>query len=235
MGKKVNPLNFRLDITQKHQSNWFSDFSKYSSFLKRDRQIRILIIWLLKYIEEHEKKHIFDLHNINIERSCNNKKLIIQIKIVDNIILKQLFDKYFVRYSSLLYEIKKLNFDCKFFIRFINITSSFINPNFILNLLISKVDKRITFRRSLQVVIQEFNKLANEILINNKSLIKNFGLLIKISGRIGGSDIASSLKVKEGIISLQTLKSNVLYKFEQLNTIFGLIGIKVWVSNTFIN
>lgn len=234
MGKKVNPLTFRLGIYQNHRSNWFSNFKDYSKILKQDRQIRLLLIWFLKFIEENEKNKLFNFHDINIERFSNNNKLLIEIKILQKIDIKDLFNKYYEKCSNIFYEIKKLSFIQQIYIRLVNINKYLIDATFILDLLTSKVSKKVTFRRAIQTVLYEFRSLTNQLKKTNTS-IKDFGLIIKISGRINGVDLAHVTKVNEGTISLQKLTSNISYKSERLETPFGTIGIKIWVSNNFKN
>jgi small subunit ribosomal protein S3 len=57
------------------------------------------------------------------------------------------------------------------------------------------------------------------------------GVKIKVSGRLGGKEIAGSEWLKEGRIPLHTLRSDIDYGFAQANTTFGVIGVKVWVFN----
>jgi small subunit ribosomal protein S3 len=57
------------------------------------------------------------------------------------------------------------------------------------------------------------------------------GIKIKVSGRLGGREIASSEWLKDGRIPLHTLRSDIDYGFSEANTSFGKIGVKVWVYN----
>ena len=57
------------------------------------------------------------------------------------------------------------------------------------------------------------------------------GIKIRLSGRLGGAEIARSEWMKEGRIPLHTLRSNIDYGFAGANTSFGVIGVKVWVFN----
>ena len=55
------------------------------------------------------------------------------------------------------------------------------------------------------------------------------GIKIKVSGRIGGAEMARSEQYKEGRIPLHTIRANIDYAFSESNTIYGKIGIKVWI------
>ena len=57
------------------------------------------------------------------------------------------------------------------------------------------------------------------------------GIKIKVSGRLGGADIARSEWMKEGRVPLHTLRSDIDYGFKTANTSYGAIGVKVWVFN----
>ena len=56
---------------------------------------------------------------------------------------------------------------------------------------------------------------------------------IKISGRLDGADIARYIWHKDGIIPLSTLSTNLDYTNYAVNTIYGLLGIKIWLFKNF--
>ena len=55
------------------------------------------------------------------------------------------------------------------------------------------------------------------------------GIKISVSGRLGGAEIARTEWYKEGRVPLHTLRANVRYSAAEAHTIYGLIGVKVWV------
>ena len=55
------------------------------------------------------------------------------------------------------------------------------------------------------------------------------GIKIKVSGRLGGAEMARSEQYKEGRIPLHTLRADIDYAISEANTVYGKIGIKVWI------
>ena len=76
---------------------------------------------------------------------------------------------------------------------------------------------RAAFRRVLKMTVQNAMKTGVQ------------GIKIKVSGRLGGAEMARTLEVKEGRIPLHTLRADIDYGFAESNTTFGVIGVKVWV------
>ena len=87
-----------------------------------------------------------------------------------------------------------------------------------------QLEKRIPFRRAMKSAIQRAQRAQ----------IK--GIKIQVSGRLNGAEIARSEWLRKGQVPLQTLRANVDYSFRTANTIYGLLGIKIWtfqgVDNT---
>ena len=82
-----------------------------------------------------------------------------------------------------------------------------------------QLEKRVAFRK---VVRQTAQKLK-------KNGVKGFK--IQIAGRLNGSEIARAEWVREGRVPLQTLRANISYSTYRANTIYGVLGIKVWIFN----
>jgi small subunit ribosomal protein S3 len=77
--------------------------------------------------------------------------------------------------------------------------------------------KRVAFRRTLKKAIQTHREAGGQ------------GIKIRISGRIGGAEIARSEGYKWGKIPLQTIRADIDYGFSEARTSYGLIGVKVWI------
>ena len=83
--------------------------------------------------------------------------------------------------------------------------------------MVKQLEERIAFRRAMREAIQ----LVQENQIS--------GIKIQISGRLNGAEIARSEWSREGRVPLQTLRANIDYSAKQANTIYGVLGIKVWL------
>jgi len=85
------------------------------------------------------------------------------------------------------------------------------------NLIASQLEKRVAFRKATRTVLQ----LAQNQKIN--------GIKIQVSGRLNGAEIARSEWLREGRVPLQTLRADIDYATTEANTIYGVLGIKVWL------
>lgn len=92
------------------------------------------------------------------------------------------------------------------------------NASSIANFLIEFLERRFSYRFALNVLFRK--KLQNE---------KWQGIKIQISGRLNGAEIARREWVREGRLPLQTLQANIDYSYKQAYTIYGVLGVKVWV------
>ena len=120
--------------------------------------------------------------------------------------------------TNLLNKLKKiLPIDRQLTINIIEIEKFNLNASVIGDLIVKQLEERIAFRRAMREAMQ----LAQENQIN--------GIKIQISGRLNGAEIARSEWSREGRVPLQTLEANIDYSAKEANTIYGVLGIKVWL------
>lgn len=204
MGKKVNPRVFRLGLSEKWRSRWFSgrDFAK---FLEQDVSIRRFI--------KHELRDAA-IDRIEIERSRGEVSINVTAAKPGLIIgrggagideLKKKIAKKFLDQNT------KLN---------INITEVSV-PNLSASVIVESiredVEKRIPYRRVMKQNIDKVVKAGGK------------GVKIMLAGRLNGVDIARTEKLTQGKIPLQTMRANIDYSRGVANTMYGTIGIKVWI------
>ena len=204
MGQKTHPLGFRLDVTQRHKSLWFANKKKYSLILKEDFLIRQHILYDIKQA---------NITNIEIQRKVNQ----IEISIYTarpGIILGKSGNGIDQLKDQIHYKIKPAQ---EIRINVIEITEPDKEASIIAEFLALQLEKRIAFRRAIRQSIQKAQK-AN---------IK--GLKIQISGRLNGAEIARSEWVREGRVPLQTIRADIDYSYKSAQTIYGVLGIKVWL------
>ena len=84
---------------------------------------------------------------------------------------------------------------------------------------IDALEKRKSFRKVVKKATEELMKL--------KSKVK--GVKIQVSGRLNGAEIARTEWVKSGRVPLQTLRANIDYSYKTAKTIYGIIGVQVWI------
>jgi small subunit ribosomal protein S3 len=206
MGQKTHPLGFRLGIVQEHKSIWYATFNNYASILEEDDKIRMYIHTLSKtnYIS-----------NVKIYR--NGLKDQIQINIETGkpgILVGDLGSGL----KDLLKNLKKLLPDNRqLTIKVFEVEKIDLEAQLLANLVADQLEKRIAFRRAIRTALQR----AQKENVN--------GIKIQVSGRLNGAEIARSEWIREGRVPLQTLRADIDYATAEANTIYGVLGIKVWL------
>lgn len=212
MGQKTHPLGFRLGITQNHKSNWYANFNQYANILEEDDKIRTTI---KKISTSSEKQTDFSIANIQIHRNGLNNQIQLNIETGKPGIL---VGEDGNNIKNLLTTIKKLlpkNRQCR--INVFEIEKVDLSASLLANLVAEQLEKRIAFRRA----IREALKRAKRQNVN--------GIKIQVSGRLNGAEIARSEWIREGRVPLQTLRADIDYATKEAHTIYGVLGIKVWV------
>nr|YP_009300498.1 ribosomal protein S3 [Campylaephora sungminbooi]AKU47417.1 ribosomal protein S3 [Campylaephora sungminbooi]ALN11864.1 ribosomal protein S3 [Campylaephora sungminbooi] len=207
MGQKIHPLGFRIGITQKHKSSWFANMKNYSYLLKEDYLIR-------SYIEKELNKASISL--IYIERKINQIEIYIHTA-RPGIVLGRMGTGIDILRKNIE---KYIRTKQKIRINVIEITEPDKQSILIAEFIAQQLEKRVAFRRAVRQGIQRAQK-AN---------VK--GIKVQVSGRLNGAEIARKEWVREGRVPLQTLRADIDYAYTTAQTIYGILGIKVWLFKT---
>ncbi len=201
MGQKVNPIALRLGIIKGWDSNWYGG-KDFSGKLVEDHEIR-------KYIDARLARG--GVSKVVIERTLKRITLTIHTARPGVVIGKggQEVDKLKEELKKLtgkdiqinIYEIKRPELDAKL----------------IGDSIAQQLQARISYRRAMKQAIASALRVGAE------------GIKIKVSGRLGGAEMARTEQYKEGRIPLHTLRADIDYAVSEANTVYGKIGIKVWV------
>ena len=206
MGQKTHPLGFRLGITQEHKSKWYANFNQYANILQEDDKIRTYINTISK---------INSISNIQINRNGLNDQIQLNIETGKPGIL--VGDRG-SGLENLLTNIKKiLPSSRQLTINVFEVEKVDLDANLLADLVAEQLEKRIAFRRAIREALQRAQKQN----VN--------GIKIQVSGRLNGAEIARSEWIREGRVPLQTLRADIDYATQEANTIYGVLGIKVWL------
>ena len=202
MGQKVNPIGIRLGISRDHNSVWFAEKDKYREILFNDFQV-----------SEFLKKELDNafVSKIHIERPAQSAKVTIHTARPGMIIGKrgEDIDRLREKLTQIMNVPVSLNTQE---IRKPDLDAQLVAANIALQL-----EKRAMFRRVMKRAAQ--NTMRQGAL----------GVKIKVSGRLGGAEIARSEWHKEGRVPLHTLRADVDYGLAEAKTTYGIIGVKVWI------
>lgn len=205
MGQKVNPKIFRISVNKNWSSRWFAG-RDYAKFLQQDITIK-------KYI----KKTLPDagIDRIEIERSPEKVNIIIHTakpgliigrggQAIEN--LRLYISRKFIKDKSLqinisIQEVKQPN----------------LSAEVVLQGAIAEIEKRVPFRRVMKRAIENVRRAGAQ------------GVKISMAGRLNGAEIARTEVLSEGKVPLHTLRADIDYARGAARTIYGAIGIKVWI------
>tara|TARA_B100001167_G_scaffold39132_1_gene22108 strand:- start:485 stop:1159 length:675 start_codon:yes stop_codon:yes gene_type:complete len=201
MGQKVNPTSLRLGIVKGWESSWYGG-KKFSDKLVEDHKIR-------EYIIARIPKG--GISKIVIERTLKLLELTIHTARPGIII-----GRGGSEVDKLKGELKKLTKkDVQ--INIFEIKRPEIDAKLIGDSIAQQLRARISHRRAMKQAI------ASAMRVGAK------GIKVKVSGRIGGAEMARSEQYKEGRIPLHTIRADIDYAICESKTIYGKIGVKVWV------
>nr|YP_010700285.1 ribosomal protein S3 [Euglena undulata]WCH63429.1 ribosomal protein S3 [Euglena undulata] len=207
MGQKVHPLGFRIGISIEHSSFWFSKKKNYLSLLKEDVFIRNFITNKLSEsfvsLIEIKRKSDFLFIDIHVAKPGsvigNNGIKLIELQ------------------NSLSFSLAK-NFSSRTLtINVLEVVSPDLNSRFLADFIRQQLEKRVPFRRVIKSAILKAQKAGAK------------GIKIQISGRLNGAEIARTEWVRDGQVPLHTLKANIDYYNHKARTLYGILGIKVWI------
>ncbi len=206
MGQKTHPLGFRLGITQDHKSTWYANFNQYANLLEEDDKIRT-------YINSIAKTN--NISNLNIYRNGLNDQIQVTIETgKPGILVGELGSGL----ETVLSNLKKiLPSNRQLTIKVLEVEKVDLDAKLLADLVAEQLEKRIAFRRAIREALQRAQKQN----VN--------GIKIQVSGRLNGAEIARSEWIREGRVPLQTLRADIDYATSEANTIYGVLGIKVWL------
>jgi len=206
MGQKTHPLGFRLGITQEHQSVWYANFNQYASILEEDDKIRTYINTISRANYISKVKIYRNVLKDHIQLTIETGKPGILVDDMGNGL------------KNLLKNLKKLlPAGRQLTIKVAEIEFVDLEAKLLADLVAEQLEKRIAFRRATRTVLQR----AQRQNVN--------GIKIQVSGRLNGAEMARSEWVREGRVPLQTLRADIDYATTEANTIYGVLGIKIWL------
>jgi small subunit ribosomal protein S3 len=201
VGQKTHPIGLRLGIIRSWDSNWYDEKS-FSSKLEEDRTIR-------NYVRNRLKKA--GISRILIERTP--KRAVITINTSRPGIVIGRSGK---EISQLEEELKKItNKEVKILIN--EIKRPELDAFLVAENIAQQLEGRIAFRRAMKNGITAAMRMGAE------------GVRVKSAGRLGGAEMARTEQYKEGRIPLHTLRADIDYATATARTIYGAIGVKVWI------
>jgi len=203
MGQKANPIGNRLGIIRGWESNWYGNKKDFAGKLVEDNKIRT-------YLNARISKG--GIARIVIERTLG--KLIVTIHTSKPGII---IGKGGGEVDRIKEELKKLTGKEDVQINILEIRRPELDAQIVADTIARQIENRINFKRATKMAIASTLRMGAE------------GIKVKLSGRLGGAEIARSEEFKQGRTPLHTFRMDIDYANVFAQTVYGKIGIKVWI------
>ena len=202
MGQKVNPVGLRVTVTKDWLSKWYADKKEYAPLLLEDIKIRDLV---------KKKLESAAVPKIGIERYANRVRITIHTARPGIVIGRK-----GAEIDKLKEELAKLT-GKEIYVDIVEVKTPEVDAQLVAENIALQLERRISFRRAMKKAVQtamDFGAL---------------GIKVNCGGRLGGAELARREKYRQGKIPLHTLRADIDYGFAEARTVYGKIGVKVWL------
>ena len=202
MGQKVNPHGFRVGIIKDWDSRWFAKDSDFGDTLVEDYKVR-------KFL----KKNLYaaGVPRIEIERDAVKVRIHIHCAKPGIVIGKGGAEIEKLR-KQLEAMVKK-----PVIVNIVEVKQPDLSAQLVAENIAAQLERRVSFRRAMKQSIGRTMRLGAK------------GIKTRVSGRLGGAEIARAEDYHEGTIPLQTIRADIDYGFAEADTTYGKLGVKVWI------
>ncbi len=204
MGQKIHPIGFRLGVTKDHLSRWYADTKRYPELLQEDHLIR-------NYVAKELNNA--GIAKVRIERKADQIDLEIHTARPGVVVGRggSGIEKLRTELQELVGNTRQIR------INVVEVSRVDADAALIAEYITQQLERRVSFRRVVRQAIQRAQRAEVQ------------GIKIQVSGRLNGAEIARTEWVREGRVPLHTLRADIDYAYRTALTIYGILGVKVWV------
>jgi len=202
MGQKVHPKGLRIGIIRDWDAKWFAGKKDYTTLLHEDVKVR-------KFIKE--KLFAAGVSRVEIERAASRLKVTIHAAKPGMIIGRGGTGVDELRKQIEAMTKKQVS------VNIVEIRIPEIDAQLVAESVASSLERRVSFRRAIKQAVTRAMRLGAR------------GAKVKVSGRLGGAEMARRETSSEGTVPLHTLKADIDYGLAEAKTTYGQIGVKVWI------
>ena len=204
MGQKVHPLGFRIGVTQTNRSQWFAKPKDYANLVKEDLIIRDYVAQQLSNASISRVNISRQVDRIEIEFFTARPRALVGAKGEALVKVREALKAKLPAHRSVaLYVTKTVQPE---------LDAVCVAENIAMQL-----EKRAPFRRAIRQALRSAQKAGA------------VGIKVQIAGRLNGAEIARSEWAREGRVPLHTIRADIDYATARAQTVYGILGIKVWV------
>lgn len=202
MGRKVNPIGFRLKVNKTWDGRWYAEGGEYVDQLHQDFSVRNMI---------REMAPRAGVSRIEIERYPGNVKIFVHTAKPGVLIGRKGESVKIIRKELEALVGKKIDLQIK------EIKDPDLDAYLVAENIADQLVRRISYRRAMRRALQQTMRAGAE------------GAKIEVAGRLGGADMARRVWMREGRVPLHTLRANIDYAVAKAVTTYSVIGVKVWI------
>ena len=202
MGQKINPIGMRVGIIRDWDAKWYAE-KDFADFLHEDLKIR-------KHIETNLKEA--SVSRVEIERAANRVNVSIHTAKPGMVIGKGGSEVEKLRKALNTLTNKRVH------INIVEIKKADLDAKLVGEGIARQLENRVAFRRAQKQAIQRTMRAGAH------------GIKTMVSGRLNGADMARSETHSEGTVPLHTLRADIDYAWEEADTTYCKLGVKVWIS-----
>jgi small subunit ribosomal protein S3 len=207
MGQKIHPVGFRLGVIRGHDSHWICPKRQYRDLLVSDNKIR-------KYIAKKIGKGL--VSRVEIERAANRVKVTIFTSRPGAVIGRG--GKGIDEISNELnHRLRKEDPGAQVQVNVAEVRQPELDAQLVAENIAVQLERRISHRRAMRQAV------TRSLRMNGR------GIKIMVSGRLNGSEIARTEADMVGKIPLHTLRADIDFGLSVAYTIYGTVGVKVWI------
>src|SRR3954464_7303625 len=202
MGQKTNPIGLRIALNKDWRSKWYAEKKEFGRLLNEDRKIRDLL---------KRKLETASVPKIGIERAATRCRITIFTARPGVVIGRK-----GAEIDKIKEEISKMT-GKEIYVDIQEVKNPETDAQLVAENIALQLERRISFRRAMKKAVQTAMDM------------KAAGIKIRCAGRLGGAELARVETYHEGSVPLHTLRANIDYRFAEAKTVYGKLGIKVWV------
>jgi len=202
MGRKVNPIGFRLKVNKTWEGRWYAEGQEYVDQLRQDFELRDMIR------QETERAGV---SRIEIERFPGKVKITVHTAKPGILIGRKGENVKKLRSSLESLVGKKIDLDIK------EIKDPDLDAYLVARNIADQLERRISYQRAMKRAIQQSMRQGAE------------GIRIEVAGRLSGAEMARTIHMREGQVPRQTLRADIDFARAEALTTYGRIGVKVWI------
>jgi small subunit ribosomal protein S3 len=202
MGRKVNPIGFRLKINKTWEGRWYAEGEDYVNNLHQDFALRELV---------RNEAPRAGVSKVEIERFPGKVKVVVHTAKPGILIGRKGENVKKMRQSLEEVVGKKIDLEIK------EIKSPDLDAYLVAHNISDQLERRISYQRAMKRALQQAIRQGAQ------------GIRVEVSGRLSGAEMARTVNMREGRVPRQTLRADIDYAVAEALTTYGRIGVKVWV------